>query len=323
MSYIRFDLSDIPDAITSASFQLTKSGGDALVNGRVRVWGLDNTSGNTAQNWSETGLTWNTLGSEADTSIYPSPTPGSSPLDLGRVTDFEEGTPGITESILSGYTVLELSGSALATWLDGRRLDGGTATLIVDFPAGTSDKSVFYHSREGASNQPKLSLTFDPSSPAAPIGLSATAGESAVSLNWSNNGESDLDSYTVYRSTTSGGGYIAIASGLETNAYTDDSVETNTTYYYVVTANDTSSNESDTSSEAMAVFQPVAPPELSILIQSGNLSLSWPINYTGWQLMSRTNLLTGDWELVPGSDTTNVFEDTTTMDRIFYQLVNP
>ena len=57
--------------------------------------------------------------------------------------------------------------------------------------------------------------------------------------------------YNVYRATTSGGPYSAIATGLITDEYTDESVNENTTYYYVVKAEKTGI-ESVASNEAQS-----------------------------------------------------------------------
>ncbi len=91
--------------------------------------------------------------------------------------------------------------------------------------------------------------------PAAPIGLSGAAGDSSISLDWADNSEPDLASYTVYRSTTSGSGYVSIASGLANSAYTDHTVSDGVTYHYVVTAMDTAANESANSAEATATIK--------------------------------------------------------------------
>jgi fibronectin type 3 domain-containing protein len=90
----------------------------------------------------------------------------------------------------------------------------------------------------------------DTTPPLAPTGLSATAGDRTVSLNWNDNSEADLDGYNVYRSMTSGSGYVQInGSLLSSSDYTDNSVTNGTTYYYVVTAVDILSNESNGSNE--------------------------------------------------------------------------
>jgi fibronectin type 3 domain-containing protein len=89
--------------------------------------------------------------------------------------------------------------------------------------------------------------------PLAPTGLSATAGNGTVSLDWNDNGEGDLDGYNVYRSETSGSFYTQINASLLTSSdYVDTDVVNGTPYYYVVTALDMTANESAASSEVSA-----------------------------------------------------------------------
>jgi pectate lyase len=93
----------------------------------------------------------------------------------------------------------------------------------------------------------------DVTPPAAPTGLNAVAGNAIVTLNWNDNGEEDFAGYNIYRSITSGSGYVKLNSSLLTSSdYTDSSVTNDTTYFYVVTAADTNANESGYSSEAAA-----------------------------------------------------------------------
>ncbi len=92
--------------------------------------------------------------------------------------------------------------------------------------------------------------------PAAPTGLVATAGNELVSLDWDDNGETDLASYNVYRSTDQGGGsggYDQINISLVVDSdYVDNSADNFTPYYYVVKAVDANNNESGFSNEASA-----------------------------------------------------------------------
>jgi fibronectin type 3 domain-containing protein len=105
----------------------------------------------------------------------------------------------------------------------------------------------------------------DTTPPAAPTGLSAAAGDATVSLDWNDNGEGDLDGYNVYRSTTSGSGYSQLnGSLLSSSDYTDNSVSNGTTYYYVVTAVDTSTNESGYSGEASATLEGAPPTAMHV-----------------------------------------------------------
>ncbi len=90
-------------------------------------------------------------------------------------------------------------------------------------------------------------------SPAAPTGLTATAGEASVMLDWDDNSESDLSGYNVYRSTTSDGDYSKLNDSLlDSSDYNDVNVPQETICCYVVTAVDTNSIESGYSNEVFA-----------------------------------------------------------------------
>lgn len=109
----------------------------------------------------------------------------------------------------------------------------------------------------------------DTTAPAAPTGLEITASSSeggTLDLDWADNSEPDLAGYNVYRSTASGGPYSQVASLVTTSSYTDSGLTDGTTYYYVVTAVDTSFNESGFSNQASAT--PVAPPASVIHVGS-------------------------------------------------------
>jgi serine protease len=125
----------------------------------------------------------------------------------------------------------------------------------------------------------------DVTPPAAPTGLTASAGNATVALDWSNNNEADLDGYIVYRATNAGGPFSALnATLLAASAYTDNAVTNGTTYYYRVTAVDTSGNESSNSSTASATpnapdtTPPSAPTGLSASAGNGAVALDWANN---------------------------------------------
>jgi hypothetical protein len=93
----------------------------------------------------------------------------------------------------------------------------------------------------------------DTTAPEAPTGLVASAGDAVVSLDWNDNTEPDLAGYNVMRALNSGGPYVQLNGALVPGSdYVDNDVVNGTTYYYVVTAVDTSTNESDYSDEASA-----------------------------------------------------------------------
>jgi fibronectin type 3 domain-containing protein len=80
--------------------------------------------------------------------------------------------------------------------------------------------------------------------PAAPVGVTATAIATDVVLDWSDNTESDLAGYQLYRRTGSSGPFSQIGSILTTSMFTDPDLIQGTTYSYVVTALDASGLES-------------------------------------------------------------------------------
>jgi hypothetical protein len=96
----------------------------------------------------------------------------------------------------------------------------------------------------------------DTTPPAAPAGLSATAADRAVVLDWTNNAEADLAGYRVFRSTSSGSGFSLVASPAA-SAFTDSGLSNGTTYFYTVAAVDASGNTSLLSSPMSAT--PAAP----------------------------------------------------------------
>jgi O-glycosyl hydrolase/fibronectin type 3 domain-containing protein len=113
---------------------------------------------------------------------------------------------------------------------------------------------------ESAYSLEDSAVPFDINPPSAPTGLISQAGNSTVSLDWLDNVEEDVNGYNVYRSTTSGSGYVKLNDTLvSTSDYIDDTVSNQTTYYYVVTAVDIYSNESGCSSEVPATPSSVAP----------------------------------------------------------------
>ncbi|MDX1450874.1 MAG: hypothetical protein R3246_17620, partial [Acidimicrobiia bacterium] len=109
----------------------------------------------------------------------------------------------------------------------------------------------------------------DTTPPANPTGLGATAGDGQVDLDWDDNTEPDLAGYNVHRATSSGGPYTKINTvTVTTSAYSDTTVTNDTTYFYVVTAVDSSANESGNSNEASAT--PTGPPFTEQVLDDDN-----------------------------------------------------
>ncbi|MDP5275784.1 cellulose binding domain-containing protein [Chengkuizengella sp. 2205SS18-9] len=105
----------------------------------------------------------------------------------------------------------------------------------------------------------------------------ASGGDEKISLSW--NPVSGADSYNVKRSTTEGGVYATIASGLISANYTDTGVTNDTTYYYVISAENEVGEGSD-SAEVSAIPQsgvtvPAAPTGVTASADDSEVSISW------------------------------------------------
>ncbi len=112
--------------------------------------------------------------------------------------------------------------------------------------------------------------------PAAPVGLTATAGDTQASLTWT--ASSGATSYHVKRSTTTGGPYTLVSNPTATN-YTDTGLTDGTKYYYVVAAVNSvgeSANSVEASATPTAVVQiPPTPTGLTAAAGSARVMLGW------------------------------------------------
>jgi len=153
---------------------------------------------------------------------------------------------------------------------------------------------------------------FDPKPPPppAPTGLTATAGNAQVTLNWS--ASTGATSYNVYRSTTSGGeGTTPIKTGVTTTSFTDSTVTNGTTYYYEVTAVNVN-GESGRSNEASATPQVVIPPVPTLTATGGNTQalLSWTASNGAASYNIYRATTAGAESLYQSNVTTTTFTDT-------------
>jgi glucose/arabinose dehydrogenase len=184
-----------------------------------------------------------------------------------------------TASIQSGWHhfVLTKAGPTGSLYIDGIRVhtEGGHGNSAAIRPwrvmrngakakytRGRADEIAFYNTSLSAQTiaEHYAAATAPPRdlAPAAPTGLTATAGSGTVALDWADNADTDLAGYNVYRSTTAGGPYTKINSVLlSQSTYTDSSAVNGTTYHYVVRAVDAAGQQSANSNQASAT--PTAP----------------------------------------------------------------
>lgn len=149
---------------------------------------------------------------------------------------------------------------------------GNGAAVVLSGPVGatTTANSAGTYSFPGLSNgtysvtPSKSSFSFAPGSQTATVnganvtgvnftGTAASQQLHTVSLKWTAS-TSTVKGYNVYRSTSSGSGFVQLnASLVSALTYLDDSVSSGTTYFYVATSVDSSNSESANSNQAVAV----------------------------------------------------------------------
>ena len=155
---------------------------------------------------------------------------GSGTLTLGSTLtlNFESSTlsssydlydAGTVSGAFSGVSVTGAIGTGVLTNSSGV-WSGPVGAYLLSFNQSTGVLSI---SPSGAGTPPS-----------APASLTVTTGFEQVSLSWS--AVADAVSYIVKRSTTSGSGYVTLASGLTGTTYTDTTATPGVTYYYVVVA---------------------------------------------------------------------------------------
>lgn len=77
----------------------------------------------------------------------------------------------------------------------------------------------------------------------------AEPGDASVTVSWSASSGNPPITYTLQRSTVSGGTYTELTNGMSSTSYTDNAVTNEMTYYYVVYATDADSMDSELSEE--------------------------------------------------------------------------
>jgi Abnormal spindle-like microcephaly-assoc'd, ASPM-SPD-2-Hydin len=177
----------------------------------------------------------------------------TSSINLGNVALGDSKTVALsfTNSTNSSVTILTISvsgpGFSASGVPNGTIVNAGqTATLNITFtPASTGNQS---GSITVTSNAQISSIT---------VALQASgvlAGDHSATLSW-NSSTSPVIGYFAYRGTTSGGPYVRLNTAADANTtYTDSSVIAGQSYYYVVTAVDSSGVESSYSNEASATI---------------------------------------------------------------------
>jgi fibronectin type 3 domain-containing protein len=113
--------------------------------------------------------------------------------------------------------------------------------------------------------------------PAAPANLTAwTAGDGSVGVKWAP--PTGAASYNIYRSTTSGGPYTLVATGILPSRFIDTGLTNGVPYYYVVSAVSAAGEgrpSAEVSATPAAPAMPAAPTSLTAAAGNGVVILNW------------------------------------------------
>ena len=186
--------------------------------------------------------------------------------------------PNLYDMLLNGKTNLELVGSPAESSYGMKNENGGQIFITfrstqynTDFTDGTDGNYLLPHTRTfeiKGNGEFSFNLTInngsmsdDTNPPASPTGVVASAGVGLANISWTANTEADLAGYNIYRSQTSGSGYIKVNGPLVTGTqFTNYALLRNNTYYFVVTAVDKAGNESQYSNQSSVTISQDPPP---------------------------------------------------------------
>jgi hypothetical protein len=173
-------------------------------------------------------------------------------LGFGNITT---GTSSATQNVTitntgnSNVTISQINLSGA-----GYSMTGGSTPVTLS-PSQNLTLTVQFSPTTAGAASGSITIISNATGSPATVALSGTGVapvQHSVALTW-NASTSTVSGYNVYRTTVSGTSYVKINSSLvAVLTYTDSTVQSGTTYYYVTTAVDSSGNESVYSNEVSA-----------------------------------------------------------------------
>ncbi len=177
---------------------------------------------------------------------------------------------------------------ALSGWASGDSVYG---YFMV---GGTDAKAVAVYNRSKTAANADLYTTSSNTGntgtvPAAPTGVSATAGDRQVTLTW--NAVTGAERYKIMRSETSGGPYSTVTSYAQGTSYTNTGRTNGVTYYYVIMA---VNKAGESAQSAQVSAKPMGT--------ATNGSSTKPATPTGVTATAGDKQVTITWNAVPGAE---------------------
>jgi fibronectin type 3 domain-containing protein len=178
-------------------------------------------------------------------------TAGNAQVSLAWTAVLGAASYKVKRGTTTGGPYTTVSSPSVATFTDTNLTNGTTYFYIVTAVNAAGESS---NSAE-KSAMPALPI------PAAPTNFVAAAADTQVNLSWT--ASANASSYHVKRSTTSGGPYTQVGAPT-TTSFNDTRLTNGTTYFYVVSALNTS-GESANSSQASAT-PTSTPPDVTVTV---------------------------------------------------------
>ena len=151
--------------------------------------------------------------------------------------------------------------------------------------------------------------------------VTITAGDSQNALSWT--AVTNATTYTVKRSTTSGGPYTVVASGLTGTGYTDTGLSNGVTYYYIVVAQ---SSLAENTGSTQTTGIPVTPAPAGLVANGWNTEayLSWTaVSGASGYNVKRSTTSGGAYTTIASAITTTTYNDTgLTNGTTYYYVVS-
>ena len=172
-------------------------------------------------------------------------------MDEARVWNYARTQAEILSTMNS-----ELSAPYSASLLGYWKMNAGSGTSLADETGHGNTGTLAGGTSMWIANG--FEITSDITAPAAPTDLSATPGDTMATLAWTAPVDTDVIGYNVYRSRSNP---VSLTNPINGNnlvpgtGYVDGGLTNGTTYYYTVTAVDSSANPSGGSTESSAMPQ--------------------------------------------------------------------
>jgi fibronectin type 3 domain-containing protein len=241
----------------------------AVTNGTTYYYVVQTiTTAGSSANSAQVSATPNAPGVSPAVPMNLTATPGNAVVTLSWSASAGATAYNVKRATTNGGPYAQLAAPTASTYTDSSAINGVTYYYVVSAltAAGESANSAQVSATPSAASGP----------PAAPASLTATAGNAVVTLAWSTS--AGATAYNVKRATISGGPYTQLAAPTS-NGYTDSAVANGTTYYYVVSAVN-SSGESANSAQVSAtpsapIVAPATPTNLTATAGNAVVTLAW------------------------------------------------